>query len=400
MKDTRITPVVLIGGKGSRLAPLSTALCPKPFIPFPDGSSLLQHTFARIVAEPFRAPICVGNVQHRFLVANHARMARTEPEAVLLEAESCNTGLAVAITAAWLLQQGRGQEVVAILPADHAIGDTGRWQEALAQAAQIAATEPSLVLLGVEPTEDSSAYGYIHSDAGGHVTGFSEKPAHAEKLCKAGWVWNSGQVVARVSTLVASCIQHAPGLWHVARHALKVARYENGEWMLGPSTLLPQDALPFDRAVLERSKNLRVVRCDAGWQDVGTPDAFCAYAGIEAPSIPLHTGRTDHPWGYSEPLTGTHGHSEKRLTLYPGCRISLQRHAERDEHWHIIEGAARVTLGKNTLDCVAGDTVLVPRGVWHRIENAGDALLRVHEVQNGMPDEMDIERLADDYGRV
>lgn len=399
MGEMRLTPIILTGGEGKRLAPYSTSLCPKPFIPFHDGSSLLQHTLQRVADGLFAPPVFVGNVQHRFLMMNHARLVERIPQAVLLEARSQNTGFAIALLAAFMLQHADAGELVAILPADHAIDNAQAWRDSIGEAAQIAADGESIVLLGIAPTDDSSAYGYIGRDAQGYVTGFREKPTEAAPLCKAGWLWNSGQLIARADTLAAACARYAPALWRHAQEALMRAEQE-GPFVTLPDTILePEQALPFDKAVLEKAANLRVVACDAGWQDVGTPKAFCAYAGIERDEQAIR-GRNDHPWGYTEQVARCDRTLQKRLTIYPGCRISLQRHFERDEHWHITEGYAHITLGDDELQCIAGDTVLVPRGIWHRIGNAGGSLLRVDEVQSGLPCEHDIERREDDYGRT
>ncbi len=202
-------------------------------------------------------------------------------------------------------------------------------------------------------------------------------------------------MIARADVLGESLAEYAPHLWQAAQHAVTASSERDAMHVLAMVTLAAEHALPFDRAVLEKSTRLVAVACACGWQDLGTPQAFAAHAGL-----PLPPERHYYPWGYTE-LIGTAAHTlSKRLTLYPGCRISLQRHRERDEHWSIMEGAAQVTLDDTALRLQPGDAVLVPRGVWHRIENVGATLLHVHEVQAGEPDERDIERAEDDYGRA
>ncbi len=151
-----LQPVILAGGAGARLAPYSTPLCPKPFIPFDDGTSLLQQTLMRVQAPGFAAPVVVAGLAHRFMLANQLRLAGITPARIWLEQTGLNTGFAVAVATAHAMQHAP-DTVLAILPSDHAIANLPAWHAAMQQATRHAVAERSIVLLTLPPTSDANA---------------------------------------------------------------------------------------------------------------------------------------------------------------------------------------------------------------------------------------------------
>jgi mannose-1-phosphate guanylyltransferase/mannose-6-phosphate isomerase-like protein (cupin superfamily) len=391
-----ILPICLVGGAGTRLAPLSTPDRPKPFLSLPSGGSLLQQTLRRLA--PYRAPVLVGQAPHRFMLQNHARDAGVTPRALLLEPVARNTAMAVALAVAQQLAEGQGSQLLAILPADHAIADEAAWHHALAQAAAIAQQHDSVVLTGMRDASPSPELGYMQL-AGEQVVAFREKPAHAAALAREGWLANSGQFVARAGVVAHLFAQHAPLLWDAAQRAIAQALRVEESLYAAPAaydTVLP---VPFDRAVIEKAAGLRAVTAACGWRDIGTMAAFCAHACLPVGAT-LPYPRSDHPWGYAEHIAGRPGSLAKCLTLYPGQRLSLQRHHRRVEVWLVLEGEALVMLDGQYISLMPGQSLSIPRLSWHRLLNAGEGVLRVMELQLGACDEADIERAADDYGRA
>lgn len=391
-----ILPICLVGGAGTRLAPLSTPDCPKPFIPFPTGGSLLQQTLRRLT--PYAAPVLVGQAQHRFALQNHAFEAGVRPSSLLLEPAARNTAMAVAVAVAQQMAAGCGGQVLALLPADHAIADEAAAHQALLQAASVAQAHDTVVLTGMRDAAPSPELGYMQL-AEGHVLAFREKPADAGALARAGWLANSGQFVARSSVLADLFAQHAPLIWAAAQQAVA-----GGVWVqdaLYPDAAAYDAVLPvaFDRAVIEKARGLRAVTAACGWRDIGTLEAFCAHAFLPSGAALPYT-RSDHPWGYAEHIAGMPGRLAKCLTLYPGQRLSLQRHQRRVEIWLVLEGEALVLLDGDYTNLARGQSISIPQQSWHRLINLGEGMLRVMELQLGACDEADIERAADDYGRV
>ncbi len=394
-----ILPVILAGGMGTRLAPISTPERPNPFLPLADGQSLLTRTLARVAdAGQFAAPILVGHVSHRFALLNHARAAQVMPQAILLEPEAKNTAMAIALATAWAMRQ-QPDALLAILPADHYIAPVEAWHSALQQAVTLAVEAQQLCLLGVMPTRPDSNFGYLQMGENHRVVRFIEKPADPAPLLAAGALWNAGQFIAPAGVLAALLAQHTPAIWQAAQAAITGARHEWEYTLPDPVSYAGIPALSFDRNVVEHASAL-VVRLEAAWSDLGTLEAWQAHGGDTPEQWQQRSPRTDRPWGYYELLAETADRLEKRLTIFPGCRLSLQRHHHREEEWHILAGAAVIQQGDIHYRLHEGGITEILSGEWHRLENDGQRNLIIYEIQSGNPDEADIERLADDYGRL
>lgn len=390
-----ILPVILAGGRGARLAPYSTDDCPKPFLPLPMGGSLLSHTVARAQAAAMLPPILVGQASHRFALLNHARDAGVTPQAVLLEPAPRNTALAIATAVHHALAQHGPDICLAILPADHWIVPTPVWAETLQRLAMEAIAREAIGLLGVRPTRIEPGFGHFRCEEG-TVSAFVEKPADPAAL-PGEWWWNAGQFVASAGLLAARFETLAPALWQAACEALAHATADWEFTLLAPAPYLATPETSFDRAIVAHSVAY-ALPLDAAWHDCGTPERWQEALGAP-PAHPAHP-RTDRPWGYYELLAEAPGTVEKRLILYPGCRLSLQRHAHRHEAWTVLKGLAHVELDGSEYALATGHHISIAPGQWHRLENRSTETIIMHEIQIGNPSESDIERAADDYGRI
>lgn len=399
-----ILPVILAGGEGTRLAPISTPDQPKPFVPLPDGRSLLTRTFQRLAdTSMFLPPLLVGHANHRFALLNHARAAECIPSAILLEPQAKNTAMAIASAVVYALN-AQPQSILAILPADQVIEPAERWLTAVTEAAIAAETHGKLCLLGVTPTRPDPHFGYIEpgeSAAGTgaqHVASFIEKPSRPAPLLP-HCLWNAGQFLAPPSVLARLFQTHAPDIWQAATDAV-AARDHRWEFStLGSAAYISAPPRSFDRAIVEHSQSL-VVRLEAHWHDLGTVEAWEAFTCQPADSYQALPKRTDRPWGFYELLAEAPNRLDKRLTVFPGCRLSLQRHTERSEQWEILSGTAEITLNDVRHTLRAGESIEIPAYAWHRLANESFYPLIIHEIQLGNPDETDIERREDDYGRL
>lgn len=398
----QIVPVLLAGGKGLRLAPLSSEARPKPFIPF-DGLSLYQHSLRRGAGEGFSAPVIIGNAAHRFSLLNHARDARITPSAIVLEQTPAGTALAVALAAQHVQALHGDDAVMAIMPCDHFIESAAHWREAALRMARRVAREaaPCVGLMGIVPQTADANLGYFESDDDGDVVRFVEKPARPKQLLEHGGTWhaNSGQFFTRPRDVRILILAHAPLLWREAERLYEQTLPEH-EFLLTPTTHVNHYP-SFDTLILEQAAHHCMVEpMPCAWADLGTREAWLAHtsASWEAQlALPI---RTDRPWGYFYVRADEGTRVVKHLSVYPGMRLSLQRHQQRSEHWRVISGTARVTLEDTTTQLTTGNTVLIGRGWWHRLENAGSTLLHIEEIQEGLPNEADIERAEDDFGRA
>ncbi len=404
LPDAAILPVILAGGEGTRLAPISTPEQPKPFIPLPDGRSLLTRTVQRVAhASVFLPPLLVGQATHRFALLNHARAACVVPMDILLEPQAKNTAMAIASATHYALRY-HPDAVLAILPADQVIEPQEAWLAAIEEAALAAQSAQKLCLLGVTPTRPDPYFGYIQpglplpgSEALA-VERFIEKPEHPAPLLP-HCLWNAGQFLATPNVLAGLFATHAPDIWERAREAFLAADRAYEFTHLGSAAYVSAPPRSFDRSVVERAEAL-VVRMAAHWHDLGTVEVWEAYTCLPAAHYADHPKRTDRPWGFFELLQLGPERIEKRLTLFPGGRLSLQRHLHRDEEWWVLSGEADIELEGVITPLHEGSHIHIKACSWHRLSNSGKNLLIIKEIQTGRPDEFDIERLEDDYGRL
>lgn len=275
-------PVILSGGAGTRLWPLSRELHPKQFIPLVEEHTLLQATARRLAPlDELRAPIVVCNEAHRFMVAEQLEAVGVDPAAVLLEPVGRNTAPAIAAAALESLAHGDPGEdpILLVLPADHVVRDESRFANAV-RAAVLEAAAGHLVTFGVVPAYAETGYGYIKaagptgvSDDGRKVERFVEKPDAAEAarcLEEGGYYWNSGMFVFSASVYLRELGVHAPDVRHAVERAHRKAVADHGFLRLEPESFGLSPALSVDRAVMERTSGAVMVPLAAGWSDVGS----------------------------------------------------------------------------------------------------------------------------------
>jgi mannose-1-phosphate guanylyltransferase/mannose-6-phosphate isomerase len=267
-----ILPVILCGGAGARLWPLSTAARPKQFLPLIGGRSTFQETAARVSAIPAIGDILVvANQAHRALIEDQLSKIGVRAS-LLLEPGARDSGPAIAAAAAWA-EHNRPGAVVALVSADHHIPDQAAFVEAIVQAAQGALAD-RIVTLGLRPTTPSTAFGYIRPGPGDgalrEVAAFVEKPdlALARDYVAQGCLWNSGNFICRPELLLQELALHAPDLEAVGRQAVASARTEDGALVLG-AAFLDARKISIDHALMERTRRASVLPVTFAWSDIG-----------------------------------------------------------------------------------------------------------------------------------
>ncbi|MGH6970852.1 MAG: mannose-1-phosphate guanylyltransferase, partial [Caulobacteraceae bacterium] len=271
-----IVPVILSGGEGRRLWPLSSPERPKQFLALTGEETLLQQTVRRLAdPEAFAPPIVVGGVGQRFLIAEQLRAAGLAVQRILLEPEGRNTAPALAVGALAALE-GDPEALILSTHADHAIADGAAFRASVARGAP-AARAGRLVLFGVKPTSPATGLGYIEpgaaiDGAASEVARFIEKPelALARELVSAGRLWNSGLFLMRAASLVEELERHAPAVLAAARSALSAARTDDDFVRLDPAAFRAAPAISIDHAVMEKTANAAVVAADFAWSDIGS----------------------------------------------------------------------------------------------------------------------------------
>ncbi|WP_129140512.1 mannose-1-phosphate guanylyltransferase/mannose-6-phosphate isomerase [Modicisalibacter coralii] len=466
-----ITPVILAGGSGSRLWPLSRQLRPKQFLSLFGEASLLQETLGRLSALPHRPPVVICNEDHRFLVAEQLLQSQSPDACILLEPDGRNTAPAIAL-AALRVQAENPEALLLVLAADHVIDDVEAFHGSIEGARQLA-VQGDLVTFGIVPQHAESGYGYIQrgdprGDHGFAVKRFVEKPdrATAEDYLSTGdYYWNSGMFLFQAGRYLEELEAHAPEIVHACRQAMQGAHRDLDFTRLDAEAFrrCPSDSI--DYAVMERTQRASVVPLDAGWSDVGSwstlweigeqdanrnvtrGDVVChdahdllvqadhrlvAAVGIENLVIVetkdavlvAHKDRVqevkriverlkregrgeylDHrevyrPWGVYDSIDRGGRYQVKHITVKPGARLSVQMHHHRSEHWVVVSGSAKVTVGDKTYLVAENESTYIPIGEIHALENPGKIPLELIEVQSGSYlGEDDIVRFDDRYGR-
>ncbi|HSN20656.1 MAG TPA: mannose-1-phosphate guanylyltransferase/mannose-6-phosphate isomerase [Usitatibacter sp.] len=469
-------PVILAGGSGTRLWPLSREAYPKQFLPVLDGAtSPYQATLERARAiEGARDPIVVTNREHRFLALEQARAARRALRHMYVEPFGRGTAPAAAVVACRLAAEDPDAAML-VMPSDHDIADAGAFAASVATGLR-AAAHGRLVVFGIEPRWAETGYGYIERGAplgqarGCHeVASFVEKPELeiATRLAASGrHSWNSGVFLLGAASYLAELERLEPELARACRAASEACRDDDAGFRHLDETAfgLCRD-ISVDRAVLERTDRAAVVPAAFAWSDIGSWDALWERGAkdearnechgdvqlhgvrgsyvhashrlvvaigledvvvVETPDALLVArrgetqrvreaveklrarGRNEHrihrrvhrPWGCYEDIDGGERFRVKRITVEPGRKLSLQWHHHRAEHWVVVSGTARVTRGAETLLLTENQSIYIPVGETHRLENPGKVALQLIEVQTGSYlGEDDIVRVDDEWHR-
>ena len=474
MSNPPIVPVVLSGGSGTRLWPVSRESFPKQLWPLLSDRSLLQETVLRGRGSGFAAPIVVCNEGHRFLIAEQLRDVGVTDARIMLEPVGRNS--APAITAAALLvAEDDPDAVLWMMAADASIAGTDALLIAV-QAAAVAARAGKIVTFGSRPTAPETGYGYIEIGATlpgaprvHKVARFVEKPdaETAVRLSNSGkHLWNSGMFVFTARALLREMEVHAPEVLAPVREAVAGRHTDLDFIRLAAEPFRACPSISLDYAVAERTKEAAVIPADLGWSDVGSwsalwelgkkdaagnvaigdvvlegcKDCYVRGDGMLTAVVGLNDAivvvtddvalvmhrdnaqdvktvverlkaagrqqavahnRTYRPWGFYESLTTGDRFQVKRIVVTPGGKLSLQSHFHRAEHWVVVNGTARVTRDNETLILRENESVYLPLGCNHRLENPGRIPLTLIEVQSGAYlGEDDIVRVEDTYGRA
>ncbi len=456
--------LILAGGKGTRLWPLSRELMPKQFIRIFDDTSLFQKTVERalLFSKP-REIFIVTNKEYHFRVFDELRDMGIEipKENVLLEPVGKNT-LPAIYWGLKIIHENFGKSKVAVLPSDHLIDVNEKYIKAFKTAEKLA--ENYFVTFGIKPTRPHTGYGYIKPgeklEGGYKVAEFKEKPdlETAKKYVEEGYYWNSGMFMFDTELFIEEVKRLTPEIYNAFEEAKSIEEaYE----------LVPD--ISVDYGIMEKTDKAAVVPLNVYWNDLGSFDAIyealkkdgngnavkikgmkadylqvdsknnliiterlTATVGVENLLI-IDTGdallvasrgesqkvkyiyerlkkrgdervivhRTAYrPWGSYTVLEEGDRYKIKRLTVLPGKRLSLQMHYHRSEHWVVVRGTAKAIVGEEEILLRPGESIFIPAGVKHRLENPGKVVLEVIETQIGeYLGEDDIVRFQDDFGR-
>lgn len=475
----RTTPVLLCGGSGTRLWPLSRNSYPKQFVPLLGDETLFQASAKRLSGRneyvDFTAPVVLTNADFRFIVPAQLQSIGIDPGAIIIEPQGRNTAPAI-LAASLNAVIDDPDAVLLVAPSDHVVPDTTAFHKAVSKGLD-AVKQGKIVTFGITPTHAETGYGYLElatdpqDGAAVALKQFVEKPdtARATQMLAAGhFKWNAGIFLFAAKDIITAFENHAPNLMEPVRAAVTQAKPDLGFLRLDPEAWARADNISIDYAVMERASNLAVVPFDCAWSDLGGWDAIWresdpdenglvtsgTVTAIECSDTLLRSD-SDHlevvgvgldgiiavamndavliadksraqdvklavtklkekgatqattfpkehrPWGWLESLVVGSRFQVKRITVFPGAALSLQSHFHRSEHWIVVEGTARVTVDGDVRLVTENQSVYVPLGSVHSMENPGKVPMVLIEVQTGAyVGEDDIIRHNDIYARL
>jgi mannose-1-phosphate guanylyltransferase/mannose-6-phosphate isomerase len=438
MTDQRLTPVILCGGAGTRLWPVSREKMPKHFVPLIGSLTTFQQVLDRVILEPLRR----------------------------------DSAAAIAAASEFAVK-GDANAILLVVAADHLIPDADAFAAAC-HAAAPAAAAGAIVTFGVEPTYPATSYGYIKAKPAANgsavrdVAAFVEKPneATAADYVKQGYLWNSGNFMFRADVMLRELTQFEPDIVTAAKGAVDHLVCDLDFYRLSEAPFAKAPRKSIDYAVMERTTHAAVLPVSFRWSDIGnwksvwdvqdrdaagnviegpaevlnthnslirseetilttvvgvddiivvaTADAVLVAAKGEAEQVKelverlkarnrneaLEHRRIYRPWGFYQTADVGSRYQVKRIYVHSGGRLSLQKHFHRSEHWVVVRGVAEVTVGDEVRLVHENESIYVPIGAVHRLANPGKIPLELIEVQVGSYlGEDDIIRLDDVYHR-
>ncbi|PHQ55913.1 MAG: mannose-1-phosphate guanylyltransferase/mannose-6-phosphate isomerase [Sulfurimonas sp.] len=455
-----MTNIILCGGSGTRLWPISRTLMPKQFVKLFDAKSLFQLTVQRN-AKVCDSQFIVSNAEQYFLALDQLEELNQTSNKYLLEPVGRNTAPAIALACMALDKE----EMVLVTPSDHLIKDETEYAKVLEQA-KVLAHQDNLVTFGITPTFAETGFGYIESAQDNAVRAFHEKPDFqtATSYLEAGnYYWNSGMFMFKAGVFLEELKKYSPEVYETSLKALDNSAQDTMIRIKHEDMLsIPEDSI--DYAVMEKSSIVKVIPSSIDWSDVGSFDAlfeelpkdennntindkhiaidsknnliyghdkYIATIDVEdliivdtgdallvskkgssqkvkqvvselKKTTQLHNIHlTGHrPWGTYTVLEDRPGYKIKRIEVKPGKRLSLQKHYHRNEHWIVVSGTATVTVGDQVKLIRPNESTYIKMGEVHRLENQGKIPVVLIEAQVGeYTGEDDIVRLEDDFKR-
>lgn len=453
--------LILCGGSGTRLWPISRSLFPKQFCQLFGNESLFQKTIKRNVNFTDSFSVVINQEQYFMGLDQIEQLKINKTCNFILEPIGRNTAPAIALAAF----AAKPEEIILVVPSDHLIEKQSDYEQAVKKAIELAQNN-NLVTFGIKPHYAETGYGYIEAN-GYEVKSFKEKPnlQTAESYIKDGnYFWNSGMFCFKADTFLNELKKYAPDIYENSQKAFLSANKEN-VIRISMEDMKAIRSESIDYAVMEKSQTVKVVPADIGWSDLGSFDALyealpkdaagntlCEnvihlgsrnnliignkrlistidvedlmivdttdalviakkgstqkvkelVAEVKKKSIEMTTVHTTahRPWGSYTILEENPGYKVKQITVRPGAKLSLQFHHHRSEHWIVVSGIATVTVDEKTFDLSANESTYIPKEAKHRLANNTKSDLILIEAQVGSYlGEDDIVRLQDDYKR-
>ena len=399
----KIRPVILCGGAGTRLWPNQKNHQAKQFIDF-GGWTLIKKTLERIKNPIFDYPIISTNLKYLREVRQSLKKSRIKKYKIVLEPAKKNT--APAILASALIKDIPLKQPLMYFAADHLIEKSNILNKSINKNKKNL-DKKNVFIFGIKPTNPSSEYGYFITKKVRNninkVTKFIEKPnySRAKQVIKKKGYWNSGMFFLRKDSIINNFKKYQPKTYKSCLASVNKAKYKNNTYYLNKSSFAKSVEKSFDYAILEKTKNINAIKLDIPWSDLGSWREISKIYNKDKAKYFKKKNVYYRPWGRYVNLFEGKSFLVKELIVKAKSSISLQKHHHRSEHWMITQGKPKITINKNKFYKKPFESVFIPTGAIHRIENNFKKSVKILEIQTGpILKETDIVRYQDIYGRI
>ena len=398
----KIRPVILCGGAGTRLWPNQKNHQAKQFIDF-GGWTLIQKALERVKNLIFDYPIISTNSKYLKQVKLALKKNKVKKYKIVLEPAKKNT--APAILSSALIKDIPSNQALMFFAADHLIEKSNILNKSINKN-KSNLDDKNLFIFGIKPTNPSSEYGYFLTKKIKNinkVTKFIEKPKllKAKQVIKKNGYWNSGMFFLRKDSIINNFKKYQPKTYRSCLKSVNKAKFKNNTYYLNRSSFVQSVEKSFDYAILEKAKDINAIKLNIPWSDLGSWNEISKIYKKNKSKYFKKKNVYYRPWGRYVNLFEGKGFLVKELYVKSKSSLSLQKHYHRSEYWLVTNGKPLITINKNKFTKKPNESVFIPQGAIHRIENPYKKPVKIIEVQTGpILKESDIVRYQDIYGRV
>ena len=398
----KIRPVILCGGSGTRLWPNQKKHIAKQFIDF-GGWNLFEKALIRCKSSLFDYPIISTNLEYLKLINKILKKHKINKYKIILEPFKKNTAPAILSTA--LIKDIPLNQPMMIFTADHLIEKISIFNKAINYNKKYL-TDKNVFVFGIKPKNASTEFGYFLTKKKGEVnkvTKFIEKPKllKAKQIIRNNGYWNSGMFYLRKDSIINNFKKYRPLVYKNCLKSVINGRRVNKVYYLNRNWFSKATAKSFDYAILEKTKDINAIKLDIPWSDLGSWREISKIFNRDKAKYFNKKNVYYRPWGRYVNLFEGKGFLVKELYVKSKSSISLQKHHHRSEHWLVTQGKPLITINKDKFNNKASESVFIPQGAIHRIENRYKEPVKILEIQTGsILKETDIVRYQDIYGRV
>ena len=398
----KIRPVILCGGAGTRLWPNKKEYQPKQFINF-GGWTLFEKTLGRIKSSIYDYPIVSTNLKYIKNIKKILNKHKIKRYKIILEPSKKNTG--PAILSSGLIKDIPDKQPLIFLSADHIIEKFNKFNLQIKKNIKYLNSH-NIFVFGIKPNSPSEQYGYFVTKRKKNlnvVSRFYEKPNEkkAKVLIKNGGYWNSGIFFLRKDSLINNFQKYQKNIYRNSLKAVIKSRYKNNTYFLNKKAFSKNISKSFDCAILEKTKNINAIKLNMPWSDLGSWKEILLMFNKNKKKYLSKKNIYHRPWGSYINLYKGRNFLIKELIVKPKGVLSLQKHFYRSEHWVVTQGKPQITLNKKFFSKKPNETIFIPNGAIHRIQNSSRKIVKIMEVQLGsVLKETDIVRFKDIYGRA